>query len=79
MGFETVIGSIITEEILDDDFKIFKEEINDNFIKNYSNIIEDVINKENTELRCSIYCLYAKTHYNKIKNRLERIYKTINN
>jgi len=70
---DTGIYKILTEGIyFDKDFVIFKEEINDNFIKNYTSIIEDISNKKDEQLICTIYCLSAKTNYNKLRHRLEK-------
>ena len=75
---DTGIYKILTEGIyFDKDFLIFKEEINENFIKNYTSIIEDISNKEDEQLTCTIYSLSAKTNYNKLKHQLERIYINI--
>lgn len=74
---DTAICKIMSNRPFDEEFEIFRKEMNENFIKNYTKIYEKVINKENTHLTCSTYCLSAQTHYNKLKSSLEKIYNTI--
>ena len=50
-----------------DEFNIFDNEIRDNFIENYDNIISDVTNKQNEIISCTIYSLYVRTNYNKLE------------
>jgi ubiquitin-conjugating enzyme E2 Z len=75
---DSAIHKIITGEFLADDFKIFKEEINNNFIKNYNKIISDINNKSNEYIICGIYNLSVSTHYNRLKREVEKQYNILN-
>ena len=55
---ETAIGKIISREL--DEFEIFRQEINDNYIKNFNSIILDVTDKQNIAMSCGIYNLSTK-------------------
>ncbi len=74
---DVAICKMMEEDCLDQEFHIFKEEMNENFIKNYKNIINDVTDKDNEQLDCGMYWLSARTYYNKMKHRLEKINKAI--
>ena len=71
---ETAIGSIISKKILSTEFDIFWEEIKENFIKNYDDLINDVDAKSNQTLSCGIYNLGVKTNYNKLRDLFRQSY-----
>ena len=60
-------------------FTLFKVNINYGkyyFINNYDSIVK-CLDRENVDLRCSTYCLYAQTNYSKLKNNIKKIYNSI--
>ena len=73
------IIKIISKDLLLDEFKIFWEEIIENFLNNYDNITESfkkIIDKEEL-LTTRIYNLYVKLNYAKIEKMLENLYNNI--
>jgi ubiquitin-conjugating enzyme E2 Z len=76
--YRTISSSIyklISGVLPNDIYDFFKDDIKENFIKNYENIIEKIQDKENQHLVCSIYGLQVKTHYNKLRTDLIKIHK----
>jgi len=65
---DTAISKVIGGDILPAEFDIFGDEIKDNFIKNYEEIVSDVIDKQNCELSCGMYNLNVTTNYKKLNN-----------
>jgi len=63
---KTAIGYIISNEL--DEFEIFRDEVNDNFIKNYDDTVLDVTDKQNTSMACGMYNLSIKTNYKKLND-----------
>jgi ubiquitin-conjugating enzyme E2 Z len=63
---KTAIGYIISHNI--DEFEIFRDEITENFIKNFKDVVVDVTNKQNFELSCGFYSLNIKTNYKKLND-----------
>ena len=56
---------------------MFNDEIKENFIKNYSQIIKDISNKSNVIISCGVYNLVIKTNYNKLKIGINNIHKNL--
>ena len=71
---DTAIIKILGKEILLEEFNIFENEIIDNFIKNYDKIINDITDKQNETINCTIYNLYVKTNYSKVNSSLKHHY-----
>jgi ubiquitin-protein ligase len=74
---ETAIYKILTNEIVSSTFDMFNDEIKENFIKNYSQIIKDISNKSNVIISCGVYNLVIKTNYNKLKTGINNIHKNL--
>ncbi len=62
---DVAISRVINDNILPNEFDIFKQEIHENFIKNYDVIINDVIGKKDVVLTTGIYNMNIKTSYKK--------------
>lgn len=70
---DTAIAKILSQNV--GEFEIFREEIKENFIKNFDDLLADVVDKPNSEMTCGIYSLHIKTNYKKL-NDLFRQYHT---
>jgi ubiquitin-conjugating enzyme E2 Z len=76
---DTSISKLISGILPNNIYEIFKDDIKENFIKNYKDIIEKIKGKENSHLVCGIYALQVKTHYNRLRADLMKIYKNFMN
>ena len=52
--------------------KVNKDEIINNYVKNYENIKESIENIKNETLTTGVYNLYIRTHYNRMKINLDK-------
>ena len=78
-NIETSIINIINKNILPEKFFIFYEIIKNNFIKNYSKIIDNLsIYTENEYISTNIYNMKIKIKSNKIQTELDSIKKKFN-
>jgi len=54
---------LFNKDIQIEQFHIFYDDIVANYLKNYNNIIKDVVGKDNERITCGMYNLAIKTHY----------------
>lgn len=69
----TAINKILSKKVLPNEFNIFYDEIVENFINNYGEImknLEDISNKNNETITTGIYNLCIRPNYNKLKEDL---------
>ena len=60
-------------------FLIFYDDIVENFIKNFDNIINDIKNKEDELISCGIYNLSIRTSYKELNDKLRSQFISLNN
>ena len=68
---DIAINGILNKKYLPDMFKIFSDEIEENFIKNYENIKESIKDSKNEIITSGVYNLSVKTHYNRLMISLD--------
>ena len=75
---DVAINSMLLQDNpISNEFKIFDNEIKENFIKNYDKIKKSMENKENCSLSTAVYNLSIRTDYNKTRTAIDKHYDTI--
>jgi ubiquitin-conjugating enzyme E2 Z len=74
---EVAIGKILSKEIYPEICELFWNEIIKNFTDNYEKILKDVTKTTNIEVNTSVYQLYAKSNYDKLKHLFKKQFKEL--
>lgn len=74
---EVAIGKILSKEIYPEICELFWNEIIKNFTDNYEKILKDVTKTTNIEVNTSVYQLYAKSNYDKLKHLFKKLFKEL--
>ena len=75
---EIAINKMLIKTTIPEIFLIFYDDIVENFIKNFDNIINDIKNKEDELISCGIYNLSIRTSYKKLNDNLYEQFTILN-
>ena len=75
---EIAINKMLIKTTIPEIFLIFYDDIVENFIKNFDNIINDIKNKEDELISCGIYNLSIRTSYQKLNDNLYEQFTILN-
>tara|TARA_R110002074_G_scaffold42063_4_gene110969 strand:+ start:326 stop:1066 length:741 start_codon:yes stop_codon:yes gene_type:complete len=75
---EIAISKMLIKNTIPEMFYIFYEDIVENFIKNFNYIIDDIKNKDDLIISCSIYNLSIKTSYKDLNEKLINHFTLLN-
>ena len=76
---EIAINKMLIKTTIPEIFLIFYDDIVENFIKNFDNIINDIKNKEDELISCGIYNLSIRTSYKELNDKLRSQFISLNN